>query len=201
MFVIAAAPATDHADRASIHAAGSGCPHFHGIGLQDSLHHQRADSRSRFLGQLHPERFPARDGPRAGQRQPGWFSFAGNDADRTQPGGRGTSAGRPAAEAGPQAGAPEKAKGCHGRTDGCGTGEPVIRPTGKSATPRAIRLSSPAAKNISVFPKPKSDVNPRRPVLTQRGVSRSSRTLRRDAVDAAALLTNSANADGEVVWS
>jgi hypothetical protein len=29
----------------------------------------------------------------------------------------------------------------------------------------------------------------------------SSRTLGRDAVDAAALLTNSAKADGEVVWS
>jgi len=34
-----------------------------------------------------------------------------------------------------------------------------------------------------------------------RGVSRSSRTLVRDAVDAAALLTNGAKADGEVVWS
>src|SRR6201999_596806 len=34
-----------------------------------------------------------------------------------------------------------------------------------------------------------------------RGVSRSSRTLGWDAVDADALLTNSADADGEVVWS
>ena len=34
-----------------------------------------------------------------------------------------------------------------------------------------------------------------------RGVSRSSRTLVRDAVDAAALLTKGAKADGEVVWS
>jgi hypothetical protein len=33
-----------------------------------------------------------------------------------------------------------------------------------------------------------------------RGV-RTSRTLVRDAVDAAALLTNGAKADGEVVWS
>jgi hypothetical protein len=34
-----------------------------------------------------------------------------------------------------------------------------------------------------------------------RGVSRSSRTLERDAVDADALWTNGAGADGEVVWS
>ena len=34
-----------------------------------------------------------------------------------------------------------------------------------------------------------------------RGVSRSSRTLERDAMDAGALLTNGADADGEVVWS
>src|SRR3954452_2140000 len=34
-----------------------------------------------------------------------------------------------------------------------------------------------------------------------RGVSRSSRTLVRDAVDAAARLTKRAEADGEVVWS
>ena len=35
----------------------------------------------------------------------------------------------------------------------------------------------------------------------KRGGSRSSRNARRDAVDAAAPLTNGAKADGEVVWS
>jgi hypothetical protein len=39
-----------------------------------------------------------------------------------------------------------------------------------------------------------------RPV-PQRGVSRSSRTLERDAMDAAVSLTNDTKADGEVVWS
>jgi hypothetical protein len=35
----------------------------------------------------------------------------------------------------------------------------------------------------------------------QRGVSRSSRTLVRDTMDASAPLTNGADADGEAVWS
>jgi len=62
-------------------------------------------------------------------------------------------------------------------------------------------LSSPSRKNISVFPKCKSVVYLAPSRLDKRGVSRSSRTLGRDAVDAAALLTNGAKADGEVVWS
>src|SRR5205814_1212333 len=37
--------------------------------------------------------------------------------------------------------------------------------------------------------------------LTKRGVSRSSRTLRRDAMDAAAHETNAPAADGKAVWS
>jgi hypothetical protein len=55
-----------------------------------------------------------------------------------------------------------------------------ICPTGKSL----IRLSSPACKNIPLLVSPKSILKlpPSRP--TQRGVSRSSRTLGRDAVDA-----------------
>jgi hypothetical protein len=36
---------------------------------------------------------------------------------------------------------------------------------------------------------------------TQRGVTRTSRTLGRDAMDAAVRETGDANADGEVVWS
>jgi hypothetical protein len=38
-------------------------------------------------------------------------------------------------------------------------------------------LSSPLRKNILIFRKRKSPYNPRRPVPTKRGVSRSSRTL------------------------
>jgi ferredoxin len=59
----------------------------------------------------------------------------------------------------------------------------LICPSGKSP-PNAQNLSSPRAKNISLFPKPKSVVMfaPSRP--HKRGGSRSSRTLRRDAVDA-----------------
>jgi hypothetical protein len=44
-----------------------------------------------------------------------------------------------------------------------------ICPTGKSANNSVNRLSSPIRKNISVFPKPKSDYVIRRPV-PQRGV-------------------------------
>jgi hypothetical protein len=72
-------------------------------------------------------------------------------------------------------------------------------PTGKSVGCFPRCLSSPFRKNISVFPKPKSPSYPRRPVPKE-GRWPSSRTLGPDAVDAAALLTNGANADGEVVW-
>jgi len=41
----------------------------------------------------------------------------------------------------------------------------------------------------------------RHPGLATRGVSRSSRHVRRDAVDASARETSAAGADGEVVWS
>jgi hypothetical protein len=61
-------------------------------------------------------------------------------------------------------------------------------------------LSSPLCKNISVFPKCKSGymicrlvpLEGRFAVVTNAG---------RDAVDADALLTNGAEADGEDVWS
>src|SRR6202043_3349170 len=58
----------------------------------------------------------------------------------------------------------------------------VICPTGRFPN----SLSSPFCKNISLFQKPKSVVvsAPSRP--HKRGGSRSSRTLRRDAVDALA---------------
>jgi hypothetical protein len=51
--------------------------------------------------------------------------------------------------------------------------------TGKSPN----RLSSPARKNIPVHFRPKSPLHPPYPALTRGGVSRSSRTLRRDAMD------------------
>jgi hypothetical protein len=61
-------------------------------------------------------------------------------------------------------------------------------------------LSIPETKNISLLIARKSATYARRPVPL-RGVSRSSRTLVRDAVDADVPKTNGAEADGEVVWS
>ena len=58
--------------------------------------------------------------------------------------------------------------------------------------PSANALSSPARENILLPFFPKSPAYLRYPVPTKRGVSRSSRTLGGDAVDADALLTNSA---------
>jgi hypothetical protein len=53
------------------------------------------------------------------------------------------------------------------------------------------------------FPSRFPQINSISPAIPShmRGVSRSSRTLERDAVDADALWTNGAGADGEVVWS
>ena len=62
-------------------------------------------------------------------------------------------------------------------------------------------LSSPLDKNILLFFEAKSPAYLSTSLAHKRGVSRSSRTLGWDAVDATALLTNGANADGEVVWS
>jgi|SRR5882724_1428010 len=68
-----------------------------------------------------------------------------------------------------------------------------LRPPGKSLAAHTCTspLSTPARKNISVFPKPKSPYIPCRPV-PQRGVSRSSRTLERDAMDASGVTDESA---------
>jgi hypothetical protein len=62
-------------------------------------------------------------------------------------------------------------------------------------------VQSSAQKYFAFLPRQITGVLIAIPCLTKRGVSRSSRTLVRDAVDADALLTNSADADGEVVWS
>ena len=63
-------------------------------------------------------------------------------------------------------------------------------------------LSSPFCKNILFYRIPKSAYIPLRPASTERGVSRSSRTL-----DAGCdgrgwrLKTSGAGADGKIVWS
>jgi hypothetical protein len=62
-------------------------------------------------------------------------------------------------------------------------------------------LSSPFCKNILLFCERKSAAYLASSRAHKRGVSRSSRTLVREAMDADALVTNSARADGEVVWS
>jgi hypothetical protein len=67
-----------------------------------------------------------------------------------------------------------------------------------------IKLFLPVQSRLQKdFSSPQTQITFKTPDVPpiQRGVSRSSRTLVRDAMDAAALLTNSANADGEVVWS
>jgi hypothetical protein len=80
----------------------------------------------------------------------------------------------------------------------------LIRPTtGRSRMGVMRKLPVvPICRNPSALPLPPNQRQiSRRPALNERGVSRSSRTLRRDAVDAEVLSTNSANADGKVVWS
>jgi hypothetical protein len=72
----------------------------------------------------------------------------------------------------------------------------LICPTGKSP----ISLSSPSRKNISVFTIPKSLLYPL-PFRPTEGRIAIVTDAGRNAVDADALLTNGAEADGEVVWS
>jgi hypothetical protein len=62
-------------------------------------------------------------------------------------------------------------------------------PTGKSVARFIDRVSSPFCKNISVFPKSKSDYMIRCPVPL-RGALRNVNDAERDAVDAAARLTS-----------
>jgi hypothetical protein len=72
----------------------------------------------------------------------------------------------------------------------------LICPTGCSA----IFVSSPFCKNISVFTIPKSPLYPV-PFRPTEGRIAIVTDAGRNAVDADALLTNGAEADGEVVWS
>jgi hypothetical protein len=62
-----------------------------------------------------------------------------------------------------------------------------------------VCLSSRVVKNIPVSIRPKSPAYPCHPVPNE-GRFAIVTDVRRDAVDAEALLTNSAKADGEVVW-
>jgi hypothetical protein len=54
-------------------------------------------------------------------------------------------------------------------------------------------------KNLDRHPKSVASCQPSR--LDKRGVSRSSRNVGRDAMDAEVPLTSGAEADGEIVWS
>jgi hypothetical protein len=62
-------------------------------------------------------------------------------------------------------------------------------------------LSTPPAKNISLFQNYKPSYGEAIPRLMKEGVSRSSRHVVRDAMDEAALRDEHAEADGEIVWS
>jgi hypothetical protein len=76
----------------------------------------------------------------------------------------------------------------------------LTRPTNLPVGQISKNLSSPVRKNISVFPKCKSDYMICRPVSLE-GRFAIVTDAGRDAVDADALLTNGAEADGEGVWS
>jgi hypothetical protein len=79
----------------------------------------------------------------------------------------------------------------------------LICPTGKLRMRVMRKLPVvPICRNPTALPlHPNQRQISRCPVLTKRGASRSSRTLRRDAVDAEVSLTSDTNADDEVVWS
>ena len=74
--------------------------------------------------------------------------------------------------------------------------QPILLPDGQISK----NLSSPVCKNISVFQKCKPDYMICRPVPLE-GRFAIVTDAGRDAVDADALLTNGAEADGEGVWS
>jgi hypothetical protein len=66
---------------------------------------------------------------------------------------------------------------------------------------RDLPCPVPLAKIFPFRTHPVSNLYPPPSCPNQRGVSRTSRTSGRDAVDADARLTGDTNADGEVVWS
>ena len=67
--------------------------------------------------------------------------------------------------------------------------------------PSCFAPSSPSGKNIPLHITSKSPAYGGYPVPHRRGVGHRHGRWVRDAMDADALLTNSAEADGEVVWS
>jgi hypothetical protein len=81
--------------------------------------------------------------------------------------------------------------------NGAATGD---LPDGQISSLVDFHLSSPSVKNILIFRIGKSVYIAPHPV-PQRGVSRSSRTLVRDAMDAGGAQDGRTGADGEVVWS
>jgi hypothetical protein len=78
--------------------------------------------------------------------------------------------------------------------------EAFVYPTGKSMRLALNRLSSPSRKNILIFRNDKSVYIHAHPVPHE-GRFAIVTDAGRDAVDAEALLTNGAEADGEAVWS
>jgi hypothetical protein len=73
-------------------------------------------------------------------------------------------------------------------------------PDGQITSAPKFCLSSPSRTNILIFRSRDSVYIPSHPA-PQRGVSRSSRTLVRDAMDAIGAQDGRIGADGEVVWS
>jgi hypothetical protein len=85
-------------------------------------------------------------------------------------------------------------------TAGCVTDSATNLPAGQIRARSFIFLSSPVCKNISVFPKPNQNYMIRCPAPSE-GRFAIVTDVGRDAVDADALLTNGAEADGKDVWS
>jgi hypothetical protein len=77
----------------------------------------------------------------------------------------------------------------------------LILPDGQINSPSHCGVSSPVAKNNSLSPSGKSSlqIRPSRPTTEERFAIVTD--VGRDAVDADALLTNGAEADGKIVWS
>jgi hypothetical protein len=121
------ADAANRAGPARIGTARRRCPDVAGTGLQDTLFGCRAGSRHRFLGHLHAEQIPARDGAGAGDPYPRRFLQPRIDHARSQSGGRGTSARWSAATAGAETDEAEAAETAQGRSGAAARGIAVPR--------------------------------------------------------------------------
>ncbi len=85
----------DRAGPARLDAAGRRCRDLARTGLQDALLGRVPAPEGAFHGHLHPEQVPAGHRPGACDPHPRRFLDSGVDHDRSQSGGRGTSAGGP----------------------------------------------------------------------------------------------------------